>query len=130
MESWTLNDAITKKIEAFELWLYRRILKIPWTARITNAEVLRIMKKDTEIVNTIKIRKLQYLGHIMRNENRYTILQAILQGKMYGKRGPGRRRKSWLNNLREWYGKCSSELFRVATDREGMVANIRNRIGA
>jgi hypothetical protein len=90
------------------------------------------MKKDTELVNIIKIRKLQYLGHIMRNESKYTILQAILQGKIYGKRGPGKRRKSWLHNLREWYGKSSSELFRVATDREniaGMVANIRNRIG-
>jgi hypothetical protein len=90
-----------KKIEAFELWLYRRILKIPWTARITNEEVLRRMKNDTELVNTIKIRKLQYLGHITRNESRYTIVQAILQGKMYGKRGPGRRRKSWFHNLRE-----------------------------
>lgn len=48
------------KIEAFELWLYRRILKIPWIARITNAEVLRRMNKDTELVNTIKIKKLQY----------------------------------------------------------------------
>jgi len=58
VKSWTLNDVITKKIEAFELWLYRRILKIPWTARITNAEVLKRMKKDTELVNAIKIRKL------------------------------------------------------------------------
>jgi len=58
VESWTLNGAITKKIEAFELWLYRRILKIPWTVRITNAEVLRRMKTDTELVNTIKITKL------------------------------------------------------------------------
>jgi len=68
----------------------------------------------------------------MRNKIRYSILQAILQGKIYGKRGPGRRRKSWLHNLKEWFGKSSSELFRVAIDREsiaGMVANIRNRIG-
>jgi len=59
------------------------------------------MKKDTELINTIIIRKLQYLGHIMRNKSRYSILQAILQGKIYGKRGPGRRRKSWLHNLRK-----------------------------
>jgi hypothetical protein len=93
VESWTLNDVITKKIKAFELWLYRRILRIPWTTWIKNIEFLRIMNKDTELVNIIKIRKLQYLGHIMWNENRYLILQSILRGKIFGKRGPGRRRK-------------------------------------
>uniref|UniRef100_A0A8D8SH15 Craniofacial development protein 2 n=1 Tax=Cacopsylla melanoneura TaxID=428564 RepID=A0A8D8SH15_9HEMI len=98
VESWTLNEDTIKKLNAFEMWLYRRILKIPWTARVRNEEVLRRMKKDLEIMNTIKVRKLQYLGHIMRNESRYTLLQSIMQGKIFGKRGPGRRRTSWLKN--------------------------------
>jgi len=131
MESWILNDAITKKLEAFELWLYRRMLKIPWIARIINIEVLRRMNKNTELINTFKVRKLQYLGHIMRNEKNYSILQFIVQGKIFGKRGPVRRRISWLQNLRVWFGNSSSEMFCVATDKKGiagMVTNIRNQI--
>lgn len=66
-ESWTLNYAVTKKLETFHLWLYRRMLKILWITQITNTEVLRRMNKDTELINIIKIGKFQYLGHIMRS---------------------------------------------------------------
>lgn len=64
VESWTVTKETTKKLEAFELWLYRRMLKIPWTQKVTNIEVLRRMKKEPELVNTVKCRKLGYLGHI------------------------------------------------------------------
>lgn len=66
-ESWTLNYAVTMKLETFHLWLYRRMLKILWITQITNTEVLRKMNKDTELINIIKIGKFQYLGHIMRS---------------------------------------------------------------
>lgn len=129
VESWTLNEDMCRKLEAFEMWLYRRILRIPWTDRVTNEEVLRRMKKNREILTTIKARKLQYLGHIMRNESRYALLQNILQGKIFGRRGPGRRRTSWLKNLRTWFQKSSLQLFRDAVDKVKiaiMIANIRN----
>lgn len=61
----TEYDGITNKLKTFELWLYRRILKTPRIARITNAGVLRRMNKHTELVNAMKIRSVQYLGHIM-----------------------------------------------------------------
>ncbi|KAI5720263.1 hypothetical protein M8J77_004231 [Diaphorina citri] len=76
----------------------------------------------------IKIRKLQYLGHIMRKETKYSLLQLIIQGKIDGRRGPGRRRISWLHNLRKWTGKTSAELFRIAVNKvklARLVANIR-----
>ncbi|KAL1458712.1 hypothetical protein WDU94_008838 [Cyamophila willieti] len=101
VETWTVNKETTARLEAFELWLYRRILKISWTQKVTNAEVLSRMRKKPEIVNTVKCRKLEYLGHIMRNEERYCLLQQILQGKINSRRGPGRRRISWLANLRQ-----------------------------
>lgn len=63
---WKLTEATTKKLEAFRLQQYRRILKIPWTYYITNIEVLRRTGKEKEIV-IVKTRKLRYLGHIMRN---------------------------------------------------------------
>uniref|UniRef100_A0A8D8WL62 Uncharacterized protein n=1 Tax=Cacopsylla melanoneura TaxID=428564 RepID=A0A8D8WL62_9HEMI len=99
VETWTLKGYTISKIQAFELWLYRRILKIPWTDKITNKEVLQRMNTTPELVNIVKCRKLQYLGHIMRNQGRYKLLQCILQGKIEGKRAPGQRRISWLANI-------------------------------
>uniref|UniRef100_A0A8D8T8A4 Craniofacial development protein 2 n=1 Tax=Cacopsylla melanoneura TaxID=428564 RepID=A0A8D8T8A4_9HEMI len=129
VETWTLTQDTTKKLEAFELWLYRRILRLSWTHKVTNKEVLQRMKKEPEIINTVKKRKLQYLGHIMRNEHRYQLLQQILQGKIAGRRPPGRRRISWLANLRTWFNKSSAQLFRIATNKVRiavMIANLRN----
>lgn len=129
VETWTLKQETISKLQAFELWLYRRILKIPWTQKVTNEEVLRRMKTSSEIIDIVKCRKLQYLGHIMRNKGRYELLQCILQGKIAGKRAPGRRRISWLANLRAWFGKSSTQLFRIATNKiiiARMIANVRN----
>lgn len=128
-EAWTLTEASMKKLEAFEMWCYRRILKISWVDRITNNEVLRRMNKTCEILNEVKRRKLEYLGHIMRNEQRYSLLQLILQGKVHGRRGPGRRRISWLHNLRTWFSLSTTGLFRAAANKiriAMLVANIRN----
>uniref|UniRef100_A0A8D8Y176 Craniofacial development protein 2 n=3 Tax=Cacopsylla melanoneura TaxID=428564 RepID=A0A8D8Y176_9HEMI len=129
VETWTLTKDTSNRLEAFELWLYRRILKISWTQKVTNVTVLQRMKKTKELLNTVKCRKLQYLGHIMRNPARYELLQLILQGKIDSKREPGRRRISWLANLRTWFGKSSTQLFRIAVDKVRiamMVAHIRN----
>lgn len=124
-ESWTLTKATSKKLEAFEMWAYRRILRISWVDRITNVEVLQRLGKNTEILNTIKKRKLEYLGHIMRHE-RYRIMQLIMQGKIQGKRSIGRRKTSWLRNLREWYGKTTAELFRAAVSKVQIAIMITN----
>lgn len=128
-EAWTLTEASSKKLEAFEMWLYRRMLRVPWTDKVSNQEILQRMRKDREVLNTVKRRKLQYLGHVMRNESRYQLLQCILQGKVDGKRGPGRRRISWLKNLRTWFNKTTTELFRLAVNKvmiARMVSNIRS----
>lgn len=129
VEAWTISETMEKRIQAFEMWIYRRILKIPWTARVSNEEVLRRMNCKRELLITVKCRKLQYFAHIMRNEQKYGLLQVILQGKIEGKRGPGRRRISWLANLRKWFGATSTELFRSAINKVRialMVANVRN----
>uniref|UniRef100_A0A8D9AE48 Uncharacterized protein n=1 Tax=Cacopsylla melanoneura TaxID=428564 RepID=A0A8D9AE48_9HEMI len=111
------------------MWIYRRILKISWVDKITNEEVLRRMGKEKEIMNTVKKRKLEYLGHIMRNEEKYCLLKTILQGKVYGKRGRGRRRISWLKNLRTWFSQTTTQLFKAAINKvviANMIANIRS----
>lgn len=126
MEAWTLKKNMIDKLEAFELWAYRRILKISWVEKVTNDEVMRRMKKEKEVINTMKVRKLKYLGHVMRGE-RYRLLQEIMQGKIQGRRSQGRRRISWLNNLRQWFNCSSTELFRSAVSKVRiamMVANL------
>ena len=126
VEAWTITDATEKRLASFEMWCYRRMWKISWTQHVTNKETLRRMKKETEILNTIKERKMSYFGHILRGD-KYELMRLVVQGKVEGKRGPGRRRTSWLKNLRQWSGKTSIELFRTAADRikwAMMIANV------
>lgn len=116
-ESWTLKVSAMNKLEAFEMWVYRRMLRIPWTDRVSNERVLNQMNKDRELLDIIKKRKAAYLGHIMRH-SKYEFLQLIIEGKIEGKRGPGRRQCSWLKNIRDWTGLDSHTLLRRAKNRE------------
>lgn len=128
VESWTLNKACESKVQAFEMWAYRRMHRISYTEHITNLEVLRRMEKEVEVVKEIKKRKLTYLGHIMRGP-KYELLHLIIQGKIMGKRSVGRRRISWLRNLRDWFNMSSAELFKAAVSKVKiaiMIANLRN----
>ena len=68
LESWTLKQEHINKLQAFEMWCYRRMLRISWMERKTNIEILQEIGKEYEVINTIKARKLQYLGHIMRGQ--------------------------------------------------------------
>ncbi|CAG9829543.1 unnamed protein product [Diabrotica balteata] len=79
MEAWTMTATLMKKVEAFEMWAYRLILRISWTEHVTNEEVLRRISKEREVGISIKKRKLEYLGHVMR-QNKYRVLQLIVQG--------------------------------------------------
>jgi len=78
VDAWTLNGYCEQKLEAFEIWTYRRILRIPWTEYVTNVEVLRRTEKGVMgILHELKKRKMQYLGHVMRGQW-YEILQFII----------------------------------------------------
>ena len=85
VEAWTTTEATLKKLESFEMWIYRRILKIPWTDHITNVEVMRRLEKEKEVIFTLKKRKLEYFGHILRHD-KYRLLQLIVQGRVDSKR--------------------------------------------
>ncbi|CAF4751217.1 unnamed protein product [Pieris macdunnoughi] len=117
VESWTLTETMSKKLEAFEMWVYRRMLKISWTDRIRNTTVLDRMQENKEVLKTVKKRKLEYFGHVLRNCKKYELLQLIIQGKVAGRRRPGRRRTSWLKNLRQWFGQSTKSLFRSAASQ-------------
>lgn len=127
-EVWTLKAATINRLEAFEMWLHRRMLKIPWVALQRNEAVLDRANTVRELLTTVKCRKLAYLGHVLRG-NRYRILQLIMKGKIEGRRGVGRKQISWLKNIRDWTGIHSVEqLFRMAEDRDQLaivIANVR-----
>ncbi|CAG9833505.1 unnamed protein product [Diabrotica balteata] len=106
------------KLEAFEMWLYRRMLRISWVQHISNTEVLnRVGQGEGDLIKMIKKRKLEYLEHIMRG-SRFRIMQLILNRKIDGRRGIGRKKYSWLRNLRQWTRLSSDELLHAAQDRE------------
>lgn len=126
VETWTIKANVMNRLEAFEMWVLRRMLKIPWTEHATNEEVLNRMGIERELLQTVKRRKAAYLGHIFRN-SKYQFLQLIMEGKIEGRRGIGRKKFSWLKNIRDWTNLDAHALFRIAQDRSEyarIVANI------
>ncbi|CAG9839569.1 unnamed protein product [Diabrotica balteata] len=98
------------------MWRYRRMLRVSYIHHTSDITILQRLRKGKEFINAIKNIKLVYFGHIMLND-KYRLLQLILQGKIESKRSPGRRRISWLANLRKWTGLTSTNLFRAAVNR-------------
>ena len=117
------TEASIKKLEAFEMWLYRRILKDKWTDKISNIKIIHWMNKEKEIAHTIKTSKLQYLDHIMRNPQRYQLLQLVLQGKVMERRRVGRRRISSLENHRFWFYSTTNQLIKAVLNKV-MIARV------
>ena len=124
-EAWTLKVNTINRIEALEMWILRRLLKIPWTAHVTNEEVLRRAQCERELLHVVKKRKTAYLGHVMRG-SRYELLKLIMEGKIEGKRGIGRKKHSWLKNIRDWTGMDAHSLFRTAQDRQTFAEIVAN----
>ena len=114
VEAWTLKQADIKRIEAFEMFCYRRILRVSWTERITNFSVLREIGEERSLLRSIKRRKLKYFGHITRAGG---ISAEILQGMTEGKRKRGRQKTRWSDNIVEWTGKTMNECTRACRDR-------------
>ena len=98
---WTWNKAMCKKINAFEMWCYRRMLKISWRDRVTNKAVLNRMQTKLHFMEDMMRRKLKYAGHVMRGLGGMTHLQ-ILEGKIEGKKKVGRPRRIWIDDVLEW----------------------------
>ena len=96
-ESWTLTAADINRLQVFEMSCYRRMLKISWTEHRTNESVLKEIGTERKILETMKRRKLQYFGHVVRARNLCT---HILQGFVEGKRSRGRQRRRWIDDIK------------------------------
>ena len=108
-ECWTWNKATLKKIDAFEQWCYRRILKISWKDKVKNDEVLDRIQTRMHFKKDMKKRKLEYAGHVLRGSSGRTHL-VLLEDKVCGKKSRGKPRLTWIKNITDWtkidsYGK-------------------------
>ena len=113
-ETWTLSKETEDKIEALEMWCYRRMMRISYRDHITNEEVLEKVKEKRKLLKDIKSRKLQYFGHIIRAEG---FQKQILEGKINGRKKRGRPRKSWAGNITQWTRCSYAQLTQMARSR-------------
>ena len=101
-EAWTPLKIDLQRIDSFEMQCYRKILRIPWTAKITNEKVRQKLKIKYKYLNTkVKKLKLSFFGHIKRHES---LEKTILEGELQGKRGRGKPRRSWKDDIEKWLG--------------------------
>jgi len=116
-ETWTLKEADKKKLLAFEMKCYRRILKINWRDMIRNEDIRKRISKDETIIDIIKKRKLRLFGHICRMEDT-RLIKHIIFSKMEGKSRRGRPCREWLDDITEWCQRSGQDLFHLAQDRQ------------
>ena len=98
-ETWTINKEMENKINAFEMWIFRKIANVKWSDRVTNEDVCLKLNMERSLLETIKRRKLSYFGHIKRH---HSIKKEILEGKVKGKRGRGRHPRRWEDDVKAW----------------------------
>lgn len=131
VETWTISEASKKRWKTLLTGIY--LLRISWTGHVTNNNVLKRLNKEKGVMKLVKQRKLEYLGYIMRNKQRYVMLQLVRQGKVDRKRGPGTRRISRLRNVNTSFSATTTRIFRthlsrVASETEKIVILIVNRV--
>ena len=123
-EIWTITTSLLSRLDAFEMWVYRRVLKLSWTENITNEEVLRRMGTGRDIVRQFKTRKLQYLVHFIRHNSPQ--LQ-LIEGKIEGRRSRGRLRNTWTIDITATNGMKYYQLKRAGEHIKrwhGLVVNL------
>ena len=115
-ESWTIRKAERRRIDIFELWCWRRLLRIPWTARRTNKSVIEEIKATNPQEALIKKQQLSYFGHIMRSEN--SLEKSMMLGMGGGARKRGRPRARWLDYIKAVTNCTITELCGLTRDRD------------